>query len=65
MLLAMSVLTACGPDPANVTTDPAFKDVSKYPPEPKEATKAAIKADPAVADWFIYQAEACNQYGCV
>ena len=41
-----------------------FSDVSKAPPMARPATIEAIEADRPFGEWVIYQARACERWGC-
>jgi len=59
MLLATSCAACSAPG------DVLFRDVSRAPPPAEEATIEAIAQDRRFAEWVIYQAWACDEWGCI
>lgn len=41
-----------------------FSDVSRRPPAAAPETISALKRDRAFGEWVLYQADACDEFGC-
>ena len=63
MTLCLTILTGCS---ELIGTDALFKDVARHPPKDVPAYVAdAIKTHRPLAEWIVYQAEACEAHGCI